>query len=250
MTRGPPPRFDDAFVLSLVPFGEVDVVARLFTRSDGRVGAFARSAKTSRRRFPSGLSPLAFGVVTTRPRSQGELRALEGFDPEPGYFGLGDDPLRYGRAAYLAELVERLLPEGVAEPELFDTLRQALSLLAGGSGDARLLRGFELKLLAATGYLPDLDLPGAEGLPEEEEMPCFIDRHTGELTTTPSLSCVPFPARARRASIALGTRSLADPPEVSEGVLREVSRLFAAHLRVLGVHNLRSVGFLKSLPPH
>lgn len=249
MTRGPPPTFDDAFVLSLVPFGEVDVVARLFTRRDGRIGAFARAARTSRRRFPSGLSPLAFGVVTTRQRTSGELRALEGFDPEPGYFGLGDDPVRYGRAAYLAELVERLLPEGVAEPELFDTLRRALSLLADGAGDARLLRGFELKLLAATGYLPELDLDDSEGVASPDPS-CYVDRQTGELTTTPGPTRVPFPPRARRAAIALVERSMADPPEVPDDVLREVSRLFAAHLRAHGVQNLRSIDFLKSLSPH
>ncbi|MFZ9886705.1 MAG: DNA repair protein RecO [Myxococcota bacterium] len=247
MTRGPPSTFDDAFVLSLVPFGDVDVVARLFTRRDGRIGAFARAAKTSKRRFPSGLSSLAYGVVTTRVRASGELRALEGFDPEPGYFGLGSDPLRYGRAAYLAELVERLLPEGVAEPELFATLRQALALLAEGAGDARLLRAFELKLLAATGYLPDLNSFCGDGSSDEDAL-CYIDRNTGELLTTAGPSRISFPARARRAALDLYENSLTEPPQVATDVLREVSRLFAAHLRAIGVQNLRSVEFLRSLP--
>ncbi len=237
------PFSDESFVFGLVPYGDTDLVVRLFAREHGRVRAFARGARSPKKRFSGGLSPLSFGRAELRRRRGAELLALEGFDPEGRFFGLAEDPGRYGRAAYLAEVTERLIPEEERATALFDLLVVAFTRLSSGSADARLLRGYELKLLEETGYLPDLT--HAEDSPDEE--PILLDTRTGALVAHDAPGTLPFPPRARGAALALLTAPLSQPPDVEHEVLREVARLFACHLRLMDIKDLRSVAFLRSL---
>lgn len=234
---------DDALVLGLVPYGDADLVVRLLGRARGRVSAFARGARSSKRRFAGGLSPLSFGRASLRPRRGAELLSLESFEPDGRFFGLSEEPGRYGRAAYLAEVTERLIPEEEPVPELFDLLLTAFGRLSAGAADARLLRGYELKLLEETGYLPDLS--AAADAPEEA--PLLLDMRTGALVAHPGPTTVPYPPRAQEAALALLTAPLDAPPAVENEVLREVGRLFACHLRLMDIRDLRSVAFLRSL---
>lgn len=234
---------DDAFVLGLVPYGEADLVVRLLGRARGRVSAFARGARSSKRRFAGGLSPLSFGRAELRPRRGTELLALEAFEPDGRFFGLSEEPGRYGRAAYLAEVTERLVPEEEPVPALFDLLVVALARLSSGHADARLLRGYELKLLEETGYLPDLT--SATDAPDEA--PLLLDTRSGALVAHDKPGTVPFPPRAQEAALALLTAPLDEPPVVEGEVLREVARLFACHLRLMDIRDLRSVAFLRSI---
>lgn len=230
-------------MLGLVPYGDSDLVVRLLTRARGRVRAFARGARKSTKRFSGGLSPLSFGRAELRRRPGAELLALDGFDPEGRFFGLAQDPGRYGRAAYLAEISERLVPEEEPVPELFELLLSALALLSSGEADARLLRAYELKLLHETGYLPDLsEVDDVTG-----EAPFLLDTRTGALVTEDGPGTVPFPPRAREAAFALLTAPLEELPVVPHEVLREVARLFSCHLRLMNVRDLKSVVFLRSL---
>ena len=119
----------------------------------------------------------------------------------------------------------------------------SVARLSSGEADARLLRGYELKLLEETGYLPDLY--HAEDSPDDE--PDLLDTRTGALVAEEGPGRVPFPQRAREAALALLTAPLAEPPAVENAVLREVGRLFACHLRLMDVKDLRSVAFLRSL---
>lgn len=229
-------------MFGLVPYGDSDLVVRLFTREGGRVRAFARGARSSKKRFAGGLSPLSFGRAELSRRRGSELLALAGFEPEARFFGLAEDPGRYGRAAYLAEVTERLIPEEEPVSELFELLVVAISRLAAGLLDPRLLRGFELKLLEETGYLPDLTQAGSPA-----HAPMLLDTRTGALVMQDGPGTVPFPARAQEAALALLSAPFDEPPVVEDEVLREVARLFACHLRLMDVRDLRSVAFLRSL---
>lgn len=236
------PELHDVVVTAVVPYGERDLVVRLFSQHRGRIGTFARGARNSKKRFGAALQPLAFGAAELRPRRGSDLFGLEALDPDPCLFRLAQDPLAWGRASYLAEVTERLLPEAEPCPPLFVALRQALALLADGA-DARLLRAFELRLLAETGYLPDLgsasDVPGRE--------PSLLDSATGELVALEGPGRVPFPAEAREAAAALLLAPFEAPPVIEAQTLKAVSRLFAVHLRRMGAAELKSVAFLRAL---
>lgn len=204
---------DDVVVTGLVAYGDSDVVVRFFGREHGRVGAFARKARASRKRFP-GLSAPCTGKARFKP-SRTDLFELIELDVDPRVLSLAQDLRALGHASYICELVERFLPEGEPAAEVFALVDGALASICAAGASARLLRALELKLLLHTGYLPDLSVD----VPELD-------------------------AEARRAAITL----MSDRDDViDDAVLRRVSRLFAAHLRRQGGAPLKSVQFLQSL---
>ncbi len=233
-----PAIFDDGVVCAVRSYGDTDVIAHLFLRDAGRVSAFARAAKNSRKRFGAGLMPLVQGRVGLRPRRGAQLWALESIEVRKDPLGLSQDPVSYGRAAYVVELLERLMGEGDANAKLFDDLVLVLDELAAGRGRAELLRAYELRLLGYTGYLPDLVL----------DAPVVgLDRPTGQLLTDFAPGCIPFDDEAREATILLAGAKLDALPSIETPVLKRVGRLFAGHLRRQGGAPLKSIAFLRGI---
>jgi DNA repair protein RecO (recombination protein O) len=145
-----------AILLRAVDYGESDRVVTLFGRTTGAVGAIARGARKSQKRFAGGLGLCSVGDVELRERGSAELLTLERFDGVLSYPSLGSDVARMGHAAYVAELVAKLCAPRQAEPRIYDFLLAFLARLdADGASDTR-LRIFELGLLDRLGFAPAL----------------------------------------------------------------------------------------------
>lgn len=231
---------DDVVVTGLVPYRDADLVVHLLVRDAGRIGAFARGAQRSKKRFP-GLCAPALGRARLRERRGAELWELVELDVDPGVLALASDPRALGHAAYLVELCERLLPEAEPSPEVFDLLVAAFREVSARGARTALLRAFELQLLRHLGWLPDLQ--GLAG-------PAVAwDAESGRLLTGAAPGSVPFPEDARVAALALLQASLSALPDVGNGTLRAVSRVFASTLARHLTRPLKSVEFLRSLGP-
>lgn len=229
---------DDAIVLSVVPYGDDDIVARLFLRGGGRVSAFARAARKSRRRFAAGVQPFSMGGVTLKERRGDAMLSLEAGSLSPILLAHVVEPVVLGRATYLCELIERLLPEGEPHLAVFDDVTRAIGALP--FSDARLLRAFELRLLRETGTLPDLSPLGGGPVVAFDPVDARLLPHATTRT-------VPFTDSAARAAVALLEAALPRVPEIDDETLRVVGRIFAAHLRRHGGAPLKSIAFLRAL---
>lgn len=144
-----------AILLRAVDYGEADRVLTLFGRTTGAVGAIARGARKSQKRF-AGMGLCSVGDVELRERGHAELLTLERFDHKHSFTGLGTDLARMGQAAYAAELVTKLCAPRQAEPRVFDFLLAFLALLDGEGPREGRLRAFELGLLDRLGFAPAL----------------------------------------------------------------------------------------------
>ena len=233
-----PATFDDAIVTAVHAYGDTDAIVRLYLRTHGKTGAFARAAKNSRKRFGAGLMPLSQGRVGLRPRRGAQLWALESIEVMKDPMGLGQDPVAFGRASYVVEVLDKLVPEGDANPGLFDVCTVVLDEIAKGRGSTALLRAYELKLMGHTGYLPDLVTRGAV---------VGFDRASGQLQTVAIPGAIPFDDEAREVAILLAGATLDALPSVDPAALRRCGRLFAGHLRRQDVPPLKSVAFLKGM---
>src|SRR5690242_11350391 len=109
-----------AILLRSVDFGESDRVVTLLGRDTGCVGAIARGARKSQRRFGGGLAMCAVGEAGLRDRAGAELMTLERFDVTETHPSFGADVERMGHAAYAAELVAKLCAPRQAEPAVYD----------------------------------------------------------------------------------------------------------------------------------
>jgi DNA repair protein RecO (recombination protein O) len=146
-----------AILLRSIDYGESDRVVTLLGRNTGCVGAIARGARKSQRRFGGGLGLCSVGEASLRERAGADLLTLEGFDVTTSYPSLGGDVTRMAHAAYLAELLAKLCAPRQAEPEIFDLALRFLAALDARGASAARLRVFELALLGRLGFGPALD---------------------------------------------------------------------------------------------
>ncbi len=146
-----------AVVLRSVDYGESDRVVALLTRERGKVSAFARGARASRRRFGGALEPFTLLAAEARERPGSEMLGLEDVSVERGFGGIRGDLARIACASYAAELARELVRDHEPHEDLFDLLVEYLGALDVGSARPGALRAFELGALRATGFMPRLD---------------------------------------------------------------------------------------------
>lgn len=148
----------EAIVLRRISYGETDLVLQLATRRLGRLACFARAAKRSRRRFPSGFPSFALLEIHVGPPRRAEaLRPiLDALVVRP-HLRLSQDLPCYAAAGLLVEVAREAFSEEQPEPEAFDALAEALERLDAGPFAWGELLAAELRLLAPLGLAPRLD---------------------------------------------------------------------------------------------
>lgn len=147
-----------AVVLRTVEYGESDRVVTLLSRERGKLVAFARGARASKRRFGGGLELFTQVTAELAERGGGDAMArLDGVSVERAFSHVRGDLARIGCAAYAAELAGALVRDHEPHPALFDLLVEYLGRLDAAAARPLELRTFELGALEASGFQPRLD---------------------------------------------------------------------------------------------
>ncbi len=146
-----------AVVLRTVDYGESDRVASFLSLERGRVSAFARGARASKRRFGGALEPFTLLSAEVRERPGADLFTLDNVTVQRSVGGIRGDLARIACAAYACELARELLRESEPHPDLFALLVDLLSRFDAGPASAGALRAFELGALRSAGLMPRLD---------------------------------------------------------------------------------------------
>lgn len=144
-----------AFVLSTRDYGEADRIVSLFTLEHGRIKAFARAARKSRKRFGAALE--TFARIEALVRVKEGLAGLQQADIACIYPGIRGDLARIAHALYACELLEAMTPEGHPLPRLYRLLAAWLDRLETETAAEADRRFFEINLLNILGYRPSLD---------------------------------------------------------------------------------------------
>jgi DNA repair protein RecO (recombination protein O) len=153
-----------AYVPHQYDWSETSLIVELFTRSQGRVVVAAKGAKRPTSNFRALLlpfQPVQVLLGRTPADEQGEVHNLRSAEWVGGRPLLAPGSLL--SAYYLNELLLKLLPRQDAHPALFDAYADTLAALTEASArpdaagdEAAVLRAFELQLLRALGWLPEL----------------------------------------------------------------------------------------------
>ncbi len=233
-----------AFVLSARDYGDSDRIVSLFSLEHGRLKAFARGARKSRKRFGAALEPIA--RIDAQLRLKAGLSGLQQADIRNIYPGIRLDLNRIAQALYACELADALTPEGQPLPRLFRLLAAYFEHLEAATAGEDDRRFFELNLLNILGYRPSLEgcsrcgnLFGESGalLLEGGELACRFcaasGRHLEELTLKIMRSC-----------LATGTFGLiAFPQQALEQAGTLLDEAVAAHAG----RRLKSLEFLRQV---
>lgn len=160
MTRSATPL--QSFVLHHYAWSESSLILDVFTREQGRLVLVAKGARRPYSQLRSVLLPfqrlmLSLGRVPASD-SASEVQTLRGAEWAGGQAMLTGAALFSG--LYLNELLMKLLARADPHADLFDVYANTLPHLANPSEAVvqASLRAFELKLLQALGWLPDLSL--------------------------------------------------------------------------------------------
>lgn len=147
-----------AVVLRTVDYGEADRVVTLLSRERGKLVAFARAARASKRRFGGGLEPFTLVSAELSERGGGDaMPRLESVSVERAFHQVRGELARIGCAAYAAELARELVRDHEPHEALFDLLVAYLGRLDAAPALPIELRVFELWALEAAGFQPRLD---------------------------------------------------------------------------------------------
>ena len=152
-----------AIVLSTLDYGDSDRIASLFTLEHGRIKAFARAARKSRKRFGAALE--SFARIEGQVRIKDGLSGLQQAEIISVYTGIRADLPRIAHALHACELVEAMTPEGHPLPRLYRLLAAWLDRLETTAADECDRRFFEINLLNILGYRPALEQCGRCGAP-------------------------------------------------------------------------------------
>ncbi len=145
----------EAVVLRHLDWGEADRLLTLYTREKGKVRAVAKGARRLRSRKAGHLEP--FTRVTLQLARGREMFIVTQADTVDAYLPLRDDLVRTGYAAYVLELLERFTyEEGIADSALYRLLTDTLHRIATLPDAWLAVRYYEIRLLDALGFRPQL----------------------------------------------------------------------------------------------
>ncbi len=160
-----------AIVLRTVDYGESDRVVSLLSLERGKLSAFARGARASRRRFGGALEPFTLLAAEVSDRSGSDLMVLESVTVSRAFGGIRSDLARIACAGYACELARELVRDHEPHAELFELLASYLGRLDSAPARPWALRAFELGALRAAGLMPRLDACARCGEPLSAEGP-------------------------------------------------------------------------------
>jgi DNA repair protein RecO (recombination protein O) len=132
-----------AYVLHRWPYQEHSFIIELFSQQQGRIRVLAKGARRSKKGQAGLLQP--FRQLQVECRGRGELKTLTTVEAADYTQPLQGDFLYCG--FYMNELLQRLLPEHAALPELFNDYAHTLQLLRDRVSMQPVLRKFEWLLL-------------------------------------------------------------------------------------------------------
>lgn len=158
----PPADQTRALILMSVDSKE-DKILTLFTERFGRIGAVARHARRSQKRFRGHIEPISLAEVAIHIDPNRSLARVYEAHALETFSAIKSDLRRVALASTMAEVVLQVVPEYDHEPALYVLLVRAWDYLnqPDNAPDEDHLLLFELRVLDHSGFLPELErIPG------------------------------------------------------------------------------------------
>jgi len=245
-----------AIVLKVLPHGESDKILTLYSAELGKISAIAKGAQRSKKRFVNKLEPFSLLQIFYRSPRNGALFFLSEAELIDAHIFLRSSYSHYVTATFIAELIQRFSSEHDPDPAAFSLFHWALSSLNHGADPAKIAALFLLRLLAISGYEPQLSQCGSCQRPHSQ-CPSFTlypnngtllcsqcqkIRCPGQTSSSPlnlSLQTVRFLHSAQRMELEQLHR-LQFPQATSFQALRALS-LYSRHLLQQDIHSWKQL---------
>jgi DNA repair protein RecO (recombination protein O) len=163
----------EAVVIRTMDYGEGNKIITLYTKERGKVSVMVRGAKKMKSRHSAITQIFTHGDYTYY--KTGQMGNLNHGDIIESHHLLREDIHKTAYAAYIVELIDRVLLDQEGSSFLFEQLAASLQAVEEGKDPQITTHLFEMKMLAFAGYSPVLDKCVSCGAPEAQ----FISAELG-----------------------------------------------------------------------
>ncbi len=128
----------------------------LFTKKYGKISAGSNINEKGRTKSALAMRPFTYGTYELYKNR--EYYNINSADVKKSFFRIGEDVDKYMQASFVLELTEKMAPEDLPQPRLFNLLIDFLDAME--SREKRhetLVLAYEVKALAILGTFPQLD---------------------------------------------------------------------------------------------
>ena len=133
------------------------LITLIFTREEGKISAGSFSTGKGKGVSSLALRPFAYGQYHLSEKRK-DFRQLLSAESINAFYTLGEDIDRFAEAAYVLEFTDKLLPESVPAPVIFELLKEYLEILSSRKNGFRLLTiSYMVKVMQEFGVFPDPD---------------------------------------------------------------------------------------------
>lgn len=159
----------EAVILRRRNWGEADRILTLFTPQRGKIRVRAVGVRKPASRKAGHLE--LFHRATVFLARGRDFDIITQAETVESFARLRDDLVRSAAASYAAELLDRLAPEEAENPAAYRLIVRTLEELCGGGNVTLALRCYDLRLLDAMGYRPELSrcTVGGETIQAEDQ---------------------------------------------------------------------------------
>ncbi|MFF2090312.1 DNA repair protein RecO [Paenibacillus sp. NPDC058174] len=145
----------EGIVIRSMDYGEGNKIVTLLTKTNGKAGVLIRGAKKVKSRHASLAQPFTYGeFVFFRKSGLGTLNHGEIIE---SHHRLREQLDLAAYASYAAELTDKALQEDESGSFLFEQFHAGLTGLEEGKDPQIISHLYEMRILEASGYAPELD---------------------------------------------------------------------------------------------
>ncbi|WP_307586052.1 DNA repair protein RecO [Paenibacillus wynnii] len=146
----------EGIVIRSMDYGEGNAIITLCTENAGKVGVLVRGAKKARSRHAALIQPFTVGQFVFF-RNNGGLGTLNSGEITESHHPLREDLVKAAYSSYACELLDRVLHDEETGSFWFRQLAACLNGLEEGKEPGVIINVYEMKILQAAGYGPQLE---------------------------------------------------------------------------------------------
>jgi len=171
-----------AIIMRVKDFGESDLLVTFFTPYKGQLKGVAKGARRSRKRFVNALDICALVNLEFELKKEGRLSLLHSGKLIHAFPVLRSDFRALSKASFMIEMTEVLFPVGVADPRMFQLLKDGFEAMAEGHPGNFISLLFEARAMALGGYRINLEACAVCGRTYKGEGTAVFNRERGTIS--------------------------------------------------------------------
>lgn len=241
----------EGIVIRSMDYGEGNAIITLCTENAGKVGVLVRGAKKVKSRHAALIQLFTVGNFVFF-RNNGGLGTLNSGEISKSHHPLREDLTKAAYASYACELLDRVLHDEETGSFWFRQLTACLNALEEGKEPGVIINVFEMKILQAAGYGPELDTCIICGADKPDEQLLISPRLGGVLCRSCKHNDPPAMEISARALKLLRLFARLDltrlgSVDVKESSREELKKVMRAFMDVQLGLTLKSQNFLDQL---